>query len=128
MRYERAAHALAELVTPKANLAVAKAMLQQAKEALAQASQADKTACEAIVKEEHDSLAAVQSKYEAALKEAEVKSALVAAQAQNLVGKSLADYTVLETQIRQEFTTNPDLTKAQIDQLKKLLPLMQYQP
>ena len=57
---------------------------------MAQASQADKTASEAVVKEEHDSLAAVQSEYEAALKEAEVKSALVEAEAQNLVEKSLA--------------------------------------
>jgi len=122
MRHERAGLTAQELASPKAKLAVAKATFQQAKEVLAQASQADKTACEAIVKEEHDSLAAVQSEYEAALKEAEVKSALAAVEAQNLVEKSLADCTAVELQIRQEFATNPDLTNAQIDQLKKVLP------
>ena len=100
MRQERAGTAAIDLATPNANLAVAKAMLQQAKEALAQASQADKTACEAVVKEEHDSLAAVQSEYEAALKEAEVKSALVEAEAQNLVEKSLADCTAAKAEYR----------------------------
>ena len=122
MTYERAGSAALELAAPKAKLAVAKATLQQAKEVLVQASQADKTACEAIVKEENDSLAAVQSEYEAALQEVEVKSALVAVEAQNLVEKSLADCTAVELQIRQEFVTNPDLTNAQIDQLKKALP------
>ena len=122
MMYEREGSAALELAAPMAKLAVAKATLQQAKEVLAQASQADKTACEAIVKEEYDSLAAVQSEYEAALNEAEVKSALAAVEAQNLVEKSLADCTAVELQIRQEFVTNPDLTNAQIDQLKKALP------
>ena len=122
MMYEREGSAALELVAPMANLFAAKAILQQAKEAFAQASQADKTACEAIVKEEYDSLAAVQSEYEAALNEVEVKSALAAVEAQNLVEKALADCAAVELQIRQEFVTNPDLTNAQIDQLKKVLP------